>query len=282
MKCKIFILFGIIAFCFCLEANDKKYLAYSFTLKNESALVVTNVELLVFAPVPTTSVHICSSISSSHKFVRVNDETGNQMLKFSFPFLPPYAIKNIKVKVNILTNSHPKFEKNYDEIIQFSKVSPMTDFQNNEFKFNSDFKSLSKSKKVEFIVDWLRKNMKHSPYSDSPKGANFAWENKKGDCTEFMYLAMAICRSQGIYTKAVSGFICKKNMIILPSNYHDWFIWFDDEKWQIADAFVKSNLYLTSDYIATHLHKWPETKDSSAPLFFCKGKGVTAEMNFIK
>ena len=282
MKYKFFIIFGIIAFCFLLEANDKKYLTYSFTLKNISAFVVSNAELIVFAPVPTSSVHLCSSISSSHKFVRVNDEIGNQMLKFNFCILPPYAIKNIKVKVNLLGNAYPTIEKNTKKQLQFGEMSPMTDFQLEEFKFNPDFQNKSKMEKVEVIVNWIRKNIKHSDYSDNPKGAKYAWENKEGDCTEFMYLAMAICRSQGIQTKAVSGFICKKNMMISPANYHDWFIWFDDDRWFVEDAFVIPDLYLPSDYVATHLHKWPETMNSSAPLFRCKGIGVTAEMNFIK
>jgi len=61
-------------------------------------------------------------------------------------------------------------------------------------------------KKANRIYGWVVKNITYE-VQDQELGARYAFYNRKGDCTEFSTLFVAMCRSQGIPARLVHGYL---------------------------------------------------------------------------
>lgn len=61
-------------------------------------------------------------------------------------------------------------------------------------------------KKANRIYGWVVKNITYE-VQDQELGAKYAFYNRKGDCTEFSTLFVAMCRSQGIPARLVHGYL---------------------------------------------------------------------------
>ncbi len=64
---------------------------------------------------------------------------------------------------------------------------------------------------VENIYNYVIDNMEYSGYSKEALGAAKAVVQKKGDCTEYSHLFVALCRAKNIPARAISGYIIKFN-----------------------------------------------------------------------
>jgi len=58
---------------------------------------------------------------------------------------------------------------------------------------------------VEAIYDYVIYNVTYAGYIADYRGALYALRNKKGDCTEFTALMVALCRAAGIPARALEG-----------------------------------------------------------------------------
>ncbi|MFA5558680.1 MAG: transglutaminase domain-containing protein [Methanofastidiosum sp.] len=61
-------------------------------------------------------------------------------------------------------------------------------------------------KKADLIYGWVVKNITYE-IQEQELGAKYAFYNRKGDCTEFATLFVAMCRSQGIPARLVHGYL---------------------------------------------------------------------------
>ena len=61
-------------------------------------------------------------------------------------------------------------------------------------------------KKADLIYGWVVKNISYE-VQDQEFGAKYAFYNRTGDCTEFATLFVAMCRSQGIPSRLVHGYL---------------------------------------------------------------------------
>jgi len=71
------------------------------------------------------------------------------------------------------------------------------------------------SQNAENILNRVAGSIHFTGYQSDPHGALYALENKKGDCTEFMYLFTALCRANRIPARCIACYICNKNTVII-------------------------------------------------------------------
>ena len=95
--------------------------------------------------------------------------------------------------------------------------------------------------------------MQYTGYSPKDRGALYALKKRKGDCTEFMHLFAAISRASGIPARGIGGYVCNTNMILRPSDYHNWVEFYEDGAWRIADPQKRVFMENQSHYIAMNL-----------------------------
>jgi len=61
--------------------------------------------------------------------------------------------------------------------------------------------------KAEKIYDWVKDNLDYDEYNGGDRGANWAYDNREGDCSEFSDLMITLLRIQSIPARKVAG-IC--------------------------------------------------------------------------
>ena len=217
-----------------------KTIRYRLTVRNTSNEFIQQSNFKTYAPVKQTSNQVLEKLSASQAFELIEDKYGNQILDFSIENLPPYGVKVITVTA----------------IVRFSPQAQVMPSPHNgaflapENYVESDhpairqaakrFEKFTQADKAKPIFNWVSQHIKDTNYIKRDRGAVYALKAKKGDCTEFMYLTMALLRNQNIPARGVGGFIIGDNSAILHAEaYHNWAEYYQAGRWHIADPLNK-------------------------------------------
>jgi len=57
------------------------------------------------------------------------------------------------------------------------------------------------------LCTWVHHNLKYSNFSETPGGAIWALENRIGDCSEYAFLFVAMCRADNIPARVLNGIV---------------------------------------------------------------------------
>jgi transglutaminase-like putative cysteine protease len=257
-----------------------RHIQYSFTIQNRTSRVIKGAEFWTYAPVKHTPTQQCMSVKASQPFQVVLDDQGNQILYLVFHTLPPYTTRIITIEAELLLSDTPN---------RVSKTDLRTYLQEERYceSGNPEIARLSKSlkgpdpvKTAENIFRWVASNVRYSGYVRNPRGALYALRNKKGDCTEFMYLFAALCRANNIPARGMGGYLARENAVLKPNAYHNWAEFYHDGVWRIADPQRKIFMQNQSHYIAMQvLVQSPANPMGKYHRFRCVGEGLKVKMN---
>ncbi len=257
-----------------------RHIQYSFTLQNRSDRMSKKVVFQTYAPVKQTSTQLCMNLESSHPYQLTTDHLGNQVMHFTFDMIPPYGTKIVKIKADLQLSKSPN---PLSQEVPSSYLRPQKYCESDHQEIMEAAKKIDapeQSKTAESIYTWVTKHVQYSGYLKNAKGALYALKNKKGDCTEFMYLFAALCRASNIPTRCISGYICKKNTVLTPTSYHNWSEFYRDDTWCVSDPQNKVFMKDPANYIAMRIID--DDSDGSAPKFNrfrIEGEGMSAKMN---
>ena len=211
-----------------------------------------NVEFWAYAPVTKSSTQRCIKVDISYPYKSTSFSNNNQVLQFSINRLPPYATQIIQVKADIeMRVNSGRLNIDPDKFLSPEKYieSNHPDIR----KLSEKFKANSKLKTAENVFHWVSKNIEYV-YSKYEHGALYALKNKRGDCTESMYLFVALCRASGIPARCIGGYKTNGRMQLTPAMYHNWAEFYTDDSWHLSDPQNKvfNTVTDTARYIAMH------------------------------
>lgn len=259
-------------------AEIVRHVQYSFTIQNTKADVLPLAEFWTYAPVKRTSHQTCEAIKASHPYQLTEDELGNQILYFSFLGLPPYASKIVTIEADVALKESS--EPATAAAGAWLKSAPFVEIDDPTFLRQAPvIGGTSIVGKAQSVFQWVSQNVKDNGYSAKDRGALYALTNKKGDCTEFMYLFVALCRRQQIPARGLGGYICAQNAILRSADYHDWAEFYDGARWQIADPQRKVFIRDASQYVATRIIGKSDGPMENFARFRFKGDGLKVTMN---
>jgi hypothetical protein len=286
----------ILAFCFTLfntevkSSDDRstvsesgfsihRQIQYSFTLQNKTNRLLSKAEFWTYAPVKETSTQHCVKLDASYPYKLIMDNLGNQILYFRFDNLPPYSSKIITITADLVftNDSNPIPLQDRSRFLQPERYIESDKYEIS--RFSERFKDSRPDKTAENIFQWVANNIKYSGYSKNDYGALYALRNKQGDCTEFMYLFVALCRASNIPARGIGGYVYSGEPILNPSGYHNWAEFYDGA-WRIVDPQKKIFKADSSQYVAMEI-----VGDSSSNLmrdshrFRFAGDGLEVKMN---
>jgi transglutaminase-like putative cysteine protease len=262
------------------EYSIPRQVQYHFTLQNKSNRLLNHAEFWTYAPVKRTATQHCSRIQSSHPYKLITDVLGNQILIFTFNEFLPYGTRIITVKAELLV-SHRANPMVVSDVETFLKPEAYIESDNPELcRLAKTLKDTTPLKTAERIFQWIVDNVHYAGYLRNDRGALYALRHRQGDCTEFMYLFAALCRSNNIPARCMAGYICKENIILKPATYHNWAEFYIDGKWSISDPQKKIFMKGASNYIAMRLIGI-STKDPALQFnrYGFKGEGLKVKMN---
>ncbi len=232
------------------EDSYKRVIQYCFTLQNTRNTVLPNVEFWTYAPVKKTSFQECVELKVSSPYEVILDELGNQILHFQFLNLPPFATKVINIRAELQMSSFPESLPRENNRLFLTPEGYIQSDSPEIIDLSGKLTKHTISETVTSIFQWVESHLAYTGYDPNDNGALWALKQRKGDCTEFMYLFVALCRANNIPARGVGGYVCMKNSIVHSTDYHNWAEFYMDGVWRVADPSKKILMENESQFIA--------------------------------
>lgn len=258
-----------------------KTVHYRFQIRNTTNHPVSDAHLIVHAPVKLTGAQRCVRIETSHPHEWFADSGGNQALKFPLDTFAPYASKIVSVRANLMLAAAPVALEDPDPK-RYAAPGPdlhPDDTAVRQLAFR--LKSENIHATAENLYRWVADNIAYSGYSRKKKGGRNALATRRGDCTEFADLFVALARCVDIPARRVSGYLAHGTSVLAPAGFHDWAEFYENGVWRIADAQKRNFDAHYGDYIAMRIYEPtpPGGRSRRFHRFYVHGKGLTAKMD---
>jgi transglutaminase-like putative cysteine protease len=105
------------------------------------------------------------------------------------------------------------------------------------------------------IYDWVKGNLAYAGYLAQDFGALHALNSRRGDCTEYADLVVALARANGIPGRMVGGYVLDRDSAPRPQDYHNWAELYLDGAWRLVDAQKENWLAPHEQYIAFRIYR---------------------------
>jgi len=227
-----------------------RQIAYEFTLQNTGLQLLEKGEFWTYAPVKQTAGQRCDAITASHPFEVSVDRLGNQILYFKLNALPPYATRIIRIAADLRLSERANPNGPVDPV-PWLKSEKYIEIDHPAIRRTArELKSSDARQTAENIYQWVADRIQYAGYIKNDRGALYAHNHRKGDCTEHMYLFIALCRANNIPARGVGGYLCTENTVLRAAGFHNWAEFYHDGAWHIADPQNRVFMKKATDYIA--------------------------------
>ena len=254
--------------------------SYSFILKNTTNRVLEQADFWTYAPVRQTSIQqCCDSLVVSQPYQLEPDAWGNQILHFHLTNLPPYSSRLIRIKADLrLTDSANWLPE--PPLPAFLGQEPFIERDHPQIRaVAAQLATPQPAMTARKLYEWVAGNVRYAGYLREDRGALYALQHQQGDCSEYMYLFIALARANGIPARAMGGYVIDHNAVLKPSDYHNWAEFYLDGAWRLADPQKQHFDERPSHYIAMRLITGAGTASAQAQRFWYNGEGLKVTMN---
>ncbi|THB74617.1 MAG: transglutaminase domain-containing protein [Gammaproteobacteria bacterium] len=259
-----------------------KTVRYSFTIKNTENKLLKNPEFWAYAPVKQTAHQKVTNLKATHKYELMQDDLGNQIMHFRFPYLAPHASKVITVTAQLLMSQQPNTTQEKLEINQLY-LGPEANIETDDQGIKQLAAKLKKPTSRETsktINSWIENSLTYSGYIKDDRGAAYALNHKSGDCTEYAYLYTALARANQIPSRVIGGYVYKNNAILDPTDFHNWSEYYSHGKWHLVDPQGKKHEQNQQNYIAMRIiSQKKDSKMGNSHRFITVGQGLKVKLN---
>jgi transglutaminase-like putative cysteine protease len=261
------------------SSTHLKRISYRFVIQNTSNHVVNRAGLWVNAPVAETSTQRVTKISSSHFYDVEVDDIGNQIFHYTFDNLPPYASKVISIRADLLMRERPLRSVPVTDEVHLV-AEPYVEIEDPQIRqLALSLKAGNSLATATNIYRWITGNIRDVGYVKKNRGARQALQAKQGDCTELMYLFVALCRAASVPARGIAGYYCPKSAALDPAQYHNWAEFYAEGRWLLCDPQKRVFMQQTADYVALRvIRRSTEASGFDFDRFEVEGVGVTARI----
>ena len=259
-----------------------RQIRYSFTLRNTTNRTLRDVDFWTYAPVRESSLQECVKLETSHPSRIVMDSLGNQILHFSIAEIPPYATRILSISACL---SFPEVDGSIPvgegDLRPYLVAEKFIEADNPDIRRTAaQLQQASHLKTAERIFQWVSEHIRHYEYASEDRGAVYAFRTGKGDCSEAMYLFVALCRASGIPARGIGGYVCDESSVLDPNAYHNWGEFYERGAWHMADPQKKMYGEGRARYIALRIiGRSPDNPMGERNRFHFHKEGLECRMN---
>ncbi len=229
-----------------------RVLRYSFTIQNKTNRFLEQTEVRILAPVKQTSFQESLSVTSSHAYQTRLDNLSNQELVFKLD-MAPLATKIISITASLALAESSK-SIGLDASESYLGIQKYVETDNHKIIALSDsLRRDDSSESLSAAFQWVADNITYAGYIEADRGALYALENRRGDCTEYMYLFAALARLSGIPTRGIGGFVVSEDAVLRARDFHNWAEVYVNGRWRVVDPQNKSFMQVENHYVALRI-----------------------------
>lgn len=201
------LLFGNQCFCQDIKPNEIE-VKYKFASQGETK----KLKFICLVPNDINKIQKVSNINYSIQPSNIFIENGNKYAEFIF--------KNVSKEFELIVNFNVE---TYKRDLKISKKDPIRNhYSPDEYLSEEKYiespdssiirianilKDTDSLKTVKYIYNYLEQNIEYSGFNSGEVGALTTLKTKKGDCTEYSDLFVALCRSIGYKARIIEGYM---------------------------------------------------------------------------
>lgn len=227
------------------ELKSSTRLLFRYQVNNPSGLILKNSAIFIALPLNLSARHKRTQLEVNTDYKIISDLNGNQTIKILFPEFAPFATKLVTIKTTLTLQNTSLVT--LPSLLPESQLVP---YQHEKIQLiASKFKALPIKAQVTRSYQWVVDHMQYAGYLPDDRGALYALNTGRGDCTEYMFLLAALLRANKIPSRLVAGYVYPQSRLVDAADYHNWVEVFIDGQWLIVDAQKEQLLVDNSDYI---------------------------------
>lgn len=206
--------------------------SYAVSVSNRSPEVFKNTAVTLLAPLQQHGYQRVISLSSHPNSVSAQRLEGQHLLQFEL-LIPPYGSDRLMLETTIELLDHPR-----PVPLQNRLHYTQSEYSNDELvRLSATFSAATVRETAQNASHWVSSRMEKLPFLQENLGLQYAWEKRRGDCTEFAQLLTTLLRVRGVPARVISGFLQNTDGRLRFENYHNWVEFYDRDRWRIADPF---------------------------------------------
>lgn len=237
------------------RAAVRRQLRFTLTASNPTERPLVEQRLWLYMPMVETAGQRLAGLRVSMEHERLDDALGHCIVALAFPRLEPYATRLVSLAAEV-------------DLLPGPPAAPLTDpaawlgAERHIEVDDPDIRVLAATLRRDSaydggraIYDWVRGNLRYAGYLADELGARQALRQRRGDCTEYAVLAVALARANIIPARVVGGFVTDRNAAPRAEDYHNWAQFHMDGAWRLVDAQKGNWLEPAEHYVAFRLQR---------------------------
>lgn len=233
----------------------RRQLRFSLAMVNPHAHELRDQMLWIYGPAGETQTQKLRVLTASVDHEILTDEMGHRIIALRVPALPPFGRKVVTVDAVLALRDEPMLQTLTDPE-QWLRSERYIEVGDPDVK--SVAHQLQQAAPIDTaraIFDWVRGHLLYAGYVADDLGAVYALSQRRGDCTEYAYLATALARANGIPARMVGGYVVDRDTTVRSTGYHNWCEVFLDGAWRLLDAQKENWLVPAQRYVAFRIYR---------------------------
>jgi transglutaminase-like putative cysteine protease len=233
--------------------NIKRLFKYSYTVKNPSNNLIKNASFWTYLPRRLSGSQRLVKVDVSHAATTSIDSDDNEKLNIIINDIPPFGSKVISISVELGISDKPNKMHGVDPN---KYLKPEGNVESDNPKIVSlaqQMKAHDSKATLANIYKWINENITDSGFNERDHSALYALENRRGDCTEFMNLFLALARANNIPARGIAGYVYPESTAMQSKDYHNWVEVYLDDTWHVIDPLNKVFIEKESQYVAMRI-----------------------------
>jgi len=234
----------------------RRQLRFTMSLSNPSSEELRDQSVWIYVPAGETPTQRLTGLQVSAAHEVLSDTLGHRIVKLRLASLPALATRVVTIAAEVALREVPV------QTVQPKSPTPWLEPERHIETMDPDIRSLavelrcpSERETSRAIYDWVRGNLHYAGFVADDLGALYALKERRGDCTEYAYLAVALARANNIPARMVGGYVTDRSMAPRAEEYHNWAEFFFEGAWRLVDAQKESWLSPAQQYIAFRFYR---------------------------
>lgn len=237
------------------EGGVRRQLRFTVSLTNPKPHELRDQTLWLYGPAAETPTQKLDAISVSMPYEPLSDGFGHSIIKLVFPRVAPLACKLVSIVADVLLTSTPAPTPLVDPRSWLCAERYIEADDVRLRALAAEFRRSTERDTAQAIYGWIKQHLQYAGYMADDRGALEALNRRRGDCTEYAYLAVALARANGIPARMVGGYVIDRNSVLRAEDYHNWAEVYVDGAWRLLDAQKEHWLMPTEQYVAFRFYR---------------------------
>ena len=231
----------------------ERVLRLRYEVVNPTSQPVTDATLDLYAP-PDVATQTLSRVVVSRPHTEALDALGNRVLTVALPTLAPGGRHTVTVTA-VLDIHDAKAQSAEATDRQAEPMLPSEDAD--VVALAKELGSADAKKAAKAFYRWVDAKVEDTGPVARDRGARFALDQKRGDCTEMAQAFVTLMRAGGHAARTVSGWVMAQSGLPDPTQFHTWAQFHDGHRFRVADPQKQKFMTAEGDFVVLRIGEVP-------------------------